>query len=59
MFKKLLAGFIDHPFLTSIFVADFMILLVHRPPLIASLILLGSLVMMCMYLGQKLQLFKN
>lgn len=59
MFKKILAGLIDHPILTSIFVTDFFVLLFHRPPVVASLILLGSLVLMCMYFGQKLQLFKN
>ncbi|MCX7089120.1 MAG: hypothetical protein NTV00_13850 [Methylococcales bacterium] len=59
MLKKIITGLIDRPILTSIFVMDFFILLVHRPPLIASLIMLGSLVVMCMYFGQKLELFKN
>ncbi len=59
MLKKIIAGFIDHPVLTSIFVTDFFILLFHRPPVLFSLVMLGSLVVMCMYLGQKLELFKN
>lgn len=59
MFKKILNGFIDHPILTSIFVADFFILLFHRPPFWASLVMLGGLMAMCMYFGQKLALFKN
>jgi hypothetical protein len=58
MFKKILNGFIDHPLLTSLFVADFGILLFHRPPFFFSLIMLGSLMAMCMYFGQKLALFK-
>jgi hypothetical protein len=59
MLKKIIAGLIDYPVLTSIFVTDFFILLFHRPPVLFSLVMLGSLVVMCMYLGQKLELFKN
>ncbi len=59
MFKKILNGLIDHPFLTSLFVTDFGILLFHRPPFIFSLIMLGALMAMCMYFGQLLALFKN
>ena len=58
MFKKILNGFIDHPILTSIFVTDFGILLFHIPPFLFSLIMLGALMAMCMYFGQKLALFK-
>ncbi|MCX7097605.1 MAG: hypothetical protein NTV43_06820 [Methylococcales bacterium] len=58
MFKKILNGFIDHPLLTSLFVADFGILLFHRPPFLFSLAMLGALMAMCMYFGQKLALFK-
>lgn len=58
MFKKILSGFIDHPFLTSIFVADFFILLFHRPPFLFSLAMLGGLMAMCLYFGQKWALFK-
>jgi len=58
MFKKIINGLIDHPFFTSLFVADFFILLFHRPPFLFSLAMLGALMAMCMYLGQKLSLFK-
>lgn len=59
MFKKIINGLIDHPILTSIFAADFFILLFHRPPFLFSLAMLGGLIAMCMYFGQKLTLFKN
>ncbi len=59
MFKKILNGLVDHPFLTSIFATDFFILLFHRPPFLFSLAMLGGLMAMCMYFGQKLSLFKN
>ncbi|MCX7085032.1 MAG: hypothetical protein NTY69_05780 [Methylococcales bacterium] len=58
MFKNILNSLIDHPILTSIFVADFGILLFHRPPFFFSLLMLGALMGMCMYFGQKLALFK-
>ncbi len=57
MFKKIIDGFIDHPFLTSIFVVDFFILLLHTPPFFFALVMLAGLVGMSMYLGQKLALF--
>ncbi len=56
--KKIIAALIDQPFLTSLFVADFLILLFHKPPFIFSLLMLGGLMAMCMYIGQKLSLFK-
>jgi hypothetical protein len=59
MFKKILNGLIDHPFLTSLFVADFSILLFHKPPFLFSLAMLGALIGICMYFGQKLALFKD
>ncbi|MDD5411809.1 MAG: hypothetical protein WAV82_03800 [Methylobacter sp.] len=58
MFKKILDGLIDQPFLTSLFATDFFILLFHRPPFLFSLLMMGALVGMCMYFGQKLALFK-
>jgi hypothetical protein len=58
MFKNILNGFIDQPILTSIFIADFGILLFHRPPFFFSLLMFGALIGMCMYFGQKLSLFK-
>ncbi|MGZ8191299.1 MAG: hypothetical protein ACXWTS_08725 [Methylococcaceae bacterium] len=59
MFKKILNGLIDHPVFTSLFAADFFILLFHRPPFLFSLVMLGALMGMCMYFGQKLALFKE
>ena len=59
MFKKIIASLIDQPFLSSIFITDFFILWMGpRLPMIASLLMLGSLVAMTMYFGQKLSLFK-
>lgn len=57
MFKKLLNGLIDQPVFTSVYAADFFILLFHRPPFLFSLAMIGALVAMSMYLGQKLELF--
>ena len=59
MFKKIIAELLESPVFTSIFIVDFFILLFHRPPFVFSFIMLGSLVVMCMYFGQKLALFKN
>ncbi|WP_394753993.1 hypothetical protein [Crenothrix sp.] len=58
MFKKILDGFINQPLLTSLFLADFFVLLFHRPPFLFSLVMMGALVAMAMYFGQKLMLFK-
>ncbi|MGJ0489310.1 hypothetical protein [Methylobacter sp.] len=58
MFKKIINGFIDQPLLTSLFVTDFLILLFHKPPFLFSLAMLGALIAMCLYFGQKLALFK-
>ncbi len=58
MFKKIIDCLIDHPLLSSIYVADLAILMFHKPPFIFSLIMLGALVAISMYLGQKLALFK-
>jgi uncharacterized RDD family membrane protein YckC len=59
MLKKILDGFIDHPILTSLFATDFFILLFHRPPFLFSFLMLGGMAVMCMYLGQKIALFKD
>lgn len=57
--KKIINALIDQPFLTSLFVADFAILLLHRPPFLFSLVMFIALMAMCMYFGQKLALFKD
>lgn len=59
MFKKILIGFVDQPLFTSLFVADFAILLFHRPPFFFSVLMVGALVAMSMYMGQKLELFSK
>lgn len=59
MFKKILCGFIDQPLFTSLFVADFALLLFHRPPFMFSVLMVGALVAMSMYMGQKLELFNK
>jgi hypothetical protein len=56
--KQFLSALLNQPFLGSLFVIDFFILLFHRPPFFFSLIMMGGLVAMCMYFGQKLALFK-
>ncbi|MCK5830281.1 MAG: hypothetical protein KAH20_08265 [Methylococcales bacterium] len=59
MFKKIIAALIDKPFLTSIFVVDLAILLLHKPPFIFSLVMMSALIGMSMYFGQKIALFKQ
>jgi len=59
MFKKIIRGLIDQPFLTSIYVADLAILLLHKPPFAFSLVMMAALIGMSMYYGQKLALFKS
>lgn len=59
MLKKLLAGLIDRPLFTSLFLADFFVLVFHRPPFLFSMLMLGALVASSMYLGQKLALFEE
>jgi hypothetical protein len=56
--KKFLAALLEQPFLGSVFVTDFAILLFHRPPFIFSLLMVGGLVAISLYFGQKLALFK-
>lgn len=59
MLKKILSGLLDHPFLTSLFIVDFFVLVFHRPPFLFSIVMMGALVAMSMYMGQKLALFNN
>ena len=59
MFKKIISGLIDQPLLTSIYIVDLAILLLHRPPFIFSLVMMSALIAMSMYFGQKLELFKK
>ncbi len=59
MFKKIIKGLIDQPFLTSLYIADLAILLLHKPPFLFSLVMMSALIAMSMYYGQKLALFKT
>ncbi len=58
MFKKIITGLIDQPFLTSIYIVNLVILLLHKPPFLFSLVMMSALIAMSMYYGQKLALFK-
>ncbi len=55
--NKIINECLDQPLLTSLFVADFAILLFHRPPFLFSLVMMSALVGMCLFFGQKLALF--
>ncbi|MCK4841715.1 MAG: hypothetical protein KAT04_07500 [Methylococcales bacterium] len=59
MTKKIIDDLIDQPLLTSIFVVDFAILLLHRPPVIFSIVMMGYIICMSMYYGQKFRIYKN
>jgi len=59
MFKKIINGLVDQPFLTSIYIVNLAILLLHKPPFIFSLVMMAALIAMSMYFGQKLALFKK
>ena len=58
MFRKILSALLEHPLLASVFICDFGVLLFLRPPFLFSVLMLGGLMAMCMYFGQKLALFK-
>jgi hypothetical protein len=59
MFKKIIKALIENPFLTSLYVADLAILLLHKPPFVFALVMMAALIAMSMYYGQKLALFKT
>ncbi len=59
MFKKIIKALIENPFLTSLYVADLAILLLHKPPFAFALVMMAALIAMSMYYGQKLALFKT
>ncbi|MCI0653744.1 MAG: hypothetical protein L0Y38_07960 [Methylococcaceae bacterium] len=56
-FKQILDQLISTPLLTSLFIVDFAILMFHKPPAFFSLLMLGVLVALAMYFGQKLGLY--
>ena len=57
MFKKIITGLIDQPLFSSLYIVDLVILLLHKPPFAFSIVMLGALVVMSMYFGQKNSLF--
>jgi hypothetical protein len=56
--KKIIDGFINNPLASSIFAVDFLLLIFIRPPFFFSMIMLGTLAVSSMYLGQKMAPFK-
>jgi hypothetical protein len=56
-FKPILDQLISTPLLASLFIVDFAILMFHKPPTFFSLLMLGALVALSMYFGQKLGLY--
>ena len=58
MTSKILTALIDHPLLTSIFLTDFFILLVHTPPFFWALSMFVILIGLSLFFGQKMALFK-
>lgn len=57
MKNKVVNECLDQPLLAAIFICDFAILLFHRPPFLYSLLMMGLLVAIAMYLGQRMALF--
>lgn len=59
MFNKIINALIDQPFLASIFIADFfMVFFIKSAHWTFSALMVGGLIAMSMYYGQKLQIFK-
>ena len=58
MISKILSTLIDHPLLTSIFLTDFFILLVHTPPFFWALSMFVLLIGLSLFFGQKMAIFK-
>jgi len=59
MFNKIINALIDQPFLGSLFIADFfLVLFIKDAHWTFSVLMLGSLAAMCLYYGQKLALFQ-
>ena len=59
MFKKFMNALIDQPLLASLFVSDFfLVFFLKTAHWTFSALMIGSLVAMSMYYGQKLALFQ-
>ncbi len=59
MCKNFLTVLIDHPFLTSIFVSDLLVLLLHKPPFIFALLMTAGLIAISVFYGQKMAALKR
>ncbi len=59
MYKKILDGLIDQPLLTSLFIVDLAIMLLHKPPFLFAAVMMSYLIGMSMYYGQKFSIFKE
>ena len=59
MFKKIINSLIDQPFIGSLFIVDLvLVLFLQNTHILFSVAMIGSLVAVSMYVGQKLALFK-
>jgi len=58
MLKKFFSALLDNPFIASIAISDFFVLLFHNPPFIFAFGMFAILIAYCMFLGQKLAVFK-
>ena len=58
MIKKIFGALLDNPFIASIVISDLFILLFHKPPFLFAFVMFAILMAYCMFLGQKLALFK-
>lgn len=56
--KKILDVFLDNPFIAAIVISDLFILLFHKPPFIFAFGMFAILIAYCLYLGQRLAIFK-
>ncbi|OQK15914.1 hypothetical protein AU255_17170 [Methyloprofundus sedimenti] len=59
MLKKFFDALLDKPFLSALVLSDLFILLFHKPPFIFALGMFALLIAYCLFLGQKLAIFKN
>jgi len=58
MLKNFFSALLDNPFIASIAISDFFILLFHKPPFIFAIAMFAILIAYCLFLGQKLAIFK-
>lgn len=58
MLNKILNTFTEHPLATSLLVCDLAILALHKPPFLFSVLMLVGLIVLSMFIGQKMAIFK-